>query len=49
MGEQTLEEMGRILGITPNTAKVKLHRARVRLKKMIETKFAEDYIHLQNR
>lgn len=49
LGEQTLEEMGSILGITPNSAKVKLHRARIRLKKMIETRFTEDFIHLQNR
>ena len=30
--EQSLEEIGRIIGIDPNTAKVKLHRARQRLK-----------------
>ncbi|MCU0388869.1 MAG: sigma-70 family RNA polymerase sigma factor [Chitinophagaceae bacterium] len=45
-GEQTLDEIGRIMGIDPNTAKVKLHRARTRLKKLIETKFTEELIHL---
>ncbi len=46
-GEQTLDEIGRIMGIDPNTAKVKLHRARGRLKKIMETRFAEDFINLQ--
>jgi RNA polymerase sigma factor (sigma-70 family) len=46
-GEQTLEEIGRIMGIEPNTAKVKLHRARGRLKKIMETRFAEDFVNLQ--
>ena len=41
-GEQSLEEIGRIMGIDPNTAKVKLHRARTRLKKVMETHFAEE-------
>lgn len=31
-GEQSLEEIGNILGVDPNTIKVKLHRARLRLK-----------------
>ena len=31
-GEQTLEEIGQIMGIEPNAAKVRLHRARQRLK-----------------
>ncbi|AEW00776.1 RNA polymerase subunit sigma [Niastella koreensis] len=39
--EQSLEEIGRILGVEPNTAKVKLHRARQRLKEKMETHFAE--------
>jgi RNA polymerase sigma-70 factor (ECF subfamily) len=38
--EQSLEEIGRILGIDPNTAKVKLHRARLRLKEKMEKHFA---------
>lgn len=32
MQEQSLEEIGRILGIDANTAKVRLHRARTRLR-----------------
>jgi RNA polymerase sigma factor (sigma-70 family) len=39
--EQSLEEIGRILGIDPNTAKVKLHRARQRLKEKMERHFGE--------
>jgi RNA polymerase sigma-70 factor (ECF subfamily) len=38
-GEQTLEEIGRIIGAEPNTVKVKLHRARQRLKEKMETHF----------
>jgi len=35
--EQSLDEIGRILGIEPNAAKVRLHRARTRLKeKMVQ-------------
>jgi len=41
-GEQTLEEIGRILGIEPNTVKVRLHRARQRLKEKIEKHFAAE-------
>jgi RNA polymerase sigma factor (sigma-70 family) len=47
-GEQSLEEIGRILGIDPNTAKVKIHRARGRLKKLMETKFPEEIHHLHH-
>ena len=39
--EQSLEEIGRIIGIDPNTAKVKLHRARVRLKEKMEKHYSE--------
>lgn len=39
--EQSLEEIGRIIGIDPNTAKVKLHRARARLKEKMEKHYAE--------
>lgn len=39
--EQSLEEIGRILGIDPNTAKVKLHRARQRLKEKMEKYYGE--------
>lgn len=34
--EQSLEEIGRIIGVDPNTAKVKLHRARQRLREKME-------------
>jgi RNA polymerase sigma factor (sigma-70 family) len=47
-GEQTLEEIGKIMGIDPNTVKVKLHRARGRMKKLMETKFAEEIGNLQH-
>ncbi|HYC40623.1 MAG TPA: RNA polymerase sigma factor [Chitinophagaceae bacterium] len=40
--EQSLEEIGSILGIEPNAAKVRLHRARGRLKEKLETHFAEE-------
>lgn len=39
--EQSLEEIGHILGVDPNTAKVKLHRARQRLKEKMEKHFME--------
>jgi RNA polymerase sigma-70 factor (ECF subfamily) len=43
-GEQSLEEIGLIMGMEPNTIKVKLHRARNRLKEKIEKKFSyEEY------
>jgi RNA polymerase sigma factor (sigma-70 family) len=41
-GEQTLDEIAAILGIEPNTAKVRLHRARTRLRDKMETHFAEE-------
>jgi len=34
--EQSLEEIGKILGVEPNTVKVRLHRARTRLKEKME-------------
>jgi RNA polymerase sigma-70 factor (ECF subfamily) len=40
--EQTLEEIAQILGLEANTAKVRLHRARQRLKEKMETYFAEE-------
>ena len=46
-GEQTLEEMGLILGLEPNTVKVKLHRARQRLKEKMEKFFAHELTELQ--
>lgn len=41
-GEQSLEEIGQIMNIDPNTAKVKLHRARQRLKTMLEKNYAAE-------
>jgi RNA polymerase sigma factor (sigma-70 family) len=41
-GEQSLEEIGRIMGLDPNTVKVKLHRARHRLKEKMEKYFSEE-------
>ncbi|MBI5857291.1 MAG: RNA polymerase sigma factor [Sphingobacteriales bacterium] len=40
--EQTLDEIAAILGVEPNAAKVRLHRARIRLKEKMETYFAEE-------
>lgn len=41
-GEQSLEEIGLVLGLEPNTVKVRLHRARQRLKEKMEKYFAEE-------
>jgi RNA polymerase sigma factor (sigma-70 family) len=41
-GEQSLEEIGKILDMEPNTVKVKLHRARQRLKEKMEKYFTQD-------
>lgn len=38
--EQSLDEIAQILGLEVNTAKVRLHRARTRLKEKMETHFA---------
>ena len=40
--EQSLEEIGQILGVEVNTAKVRLHRARTRLKDKMEKHFTEE-------
>ena len=40
--EQSLEETAQVLGIEVNAAKVRLHRARTRLKQKMEDKFAEE-------
>ncbi len=40
--EQSLEEIGHILGVEVNTAKVRLHRARTRLKEKMEKHFTEE-------
>jgi len=47
-GEQSLEEIGRIMGLDPNTVKVKLHRARHRLKDKMEKYFSQEVSELQN-
>jgi RNA polymerase sigma factor (sigma-70 family) len=41
-GEQTLDEMAKILGKEPNAVKVQLHRARARLKEKMEKHFSEE-------
>lgn len=40
--EQSLEEISQILGVEVNTAKVRLHRARTRLKEKMEKHFTEE-------
>jgi RNA polymerase sigma-70 factor (ECF subfamily) len=40
--EQTLEEIGKIMRLDPNTVKVKLHRARQRLKEKMEKHFSHE-------
>jgi len=40
--EQSLDEIARILRVESNTAKVRLHRARARLKEKMETHFAAE-------
>jgi len=40
--EQSLEEISRILGMETNAVKVRLHRARQRLKEKMETSFTEE-------
>ena len=41
-GEQSLDEIGTIMGLDPNTVKVKLHRARHRLKTLLEKNYAQE-------
>ena len=40
--EQTLDEIGKIMRLDPNTIKVKLHRARQRLREKMEKHFAHE-------
>lgn len=40
--EQSLEEIALVLGLEVNTAKVRLHRARARLKELMETHYAHE-------
>lgn len=46
-GEQTLEEIGTIIGADPNTVKVKLHRARQRLREKMEKYFSHEVRDIQ--
>jgi RNA polymerase sigma factor (sigma-70 family) len=47
-GEQSLEEIGQIMMLDPNTVKVRLHRARQRLKEKMEKYFKEEVKELHN-
>jgi RNA polymerase sigma-70 factor (ECF subfamily) len=47
-GEQSLEEIAQILGLETNTAKVRLHRARTRLKEKMEKHFSEEVKDIYN-
>jgi RNA polymerase sigma-70 factor (ECF subfamily) len=42
LNEQSLEEIAAILGIEMNAAKVRLHRARQRLKDIVEKHYVEE-------
>jgi RNA polymerase sigma factor (sigma-70 family) len=46
--EQSLEEIGKILRTEPNTVKVRLHRARQRLKEKMEKYFSHEVRELQS-
>ncbi|HTQ64823.1 MAG TPA: sigma-70 family RNA polymerase sigma factor [Puia sp.] len=46
--EQSLEEIGNIIGADPNTVKVKLHRARQRLKEKMEKYFTHEVREIQS-
>ena len=46
--EQSLEEIGHIIGMEPNTVKVKLHRARIRLKEKMEKNFSHEVREIQS-
>ncbi|MFI5128645.1 MAG: RNA polymerase sigma factor [Chitinophagales bacterium] len=46
--EQTLEEIAQILGLETNTAKVRLHRARTRLKEKMQQHFSEEVKDIYN-
>jgi RNA polymerase sigma-70 factor (ECF subfamily) len=46
--EQSLEEIARVLGLETNTAKVRLHRARTRLKEKMEQHFSEEVKDIYN-
>lgn len=42
--EQSLEEIGKIMGMEPNTVKVRLHRARHKLKEKLEKDYSSEAI-----
>lgn len=44
LAEQTIEEVSTIMNITPNNVKVKLFRARQKLRTVLETKFINEII-----
>ena len=46
--EQTLEEIAHVLGLETNTAKVRLHRARARLKQKMEEHFSHEVKDIYN-
>jgi RNA polymerase sigma factor (sigma-70 family) len=46
-GEQSLDEISKIMGLESNTVKVKLHRARIRLKEKMEKHFSRELKELQ--
>ncbi len=46
--EQNLEEIAAILGVEPNAAKVRLHRARTRLKEKMQQHFSEQLKDIYN-
>jgi RNA polymerase sigma-70 factor (ECF subfamily) len=46
-GEQSLEEIGKVMRLEPNTVKVKLHRARHRLKEKMEKYFSHEIREIQ--
>jgi RNA polymerase sigma-70 factor (ECF subfamily) len=43
-GDQSLEEIGRIMGLENNTVKVRLHRARHKLKEKLEKDYSSEAI-----
>lgn len=46
LAEQSLEETGQILGLSLSNVKVRLFRARQKLKDILETRFSEELKHL---
>lgn len=47
-GDQRLQDIGQVMGMDPNTVKVRLFRARQRLKEKMETYFREEVQNLQS-